>query len=346
MILKRIAFIAAMVTLLLFGILGPASAEDGDTFFKGKVVRIVVGIPPGGANDVNARILAKYMPKYIPGHPTIIVQNQAGAAGAVMTNALYANGPFDGLTIGAGLSSIATAQLLQPAGVRYDARKLIWLGASDQEVHVTYIWNTSPVKTIQDAQHTQLIVGAQGPGTSQWDYPTLANALLGTKFKIISGYDSMAALHAAMERGEVAGNGSSSYVTLATMSPEWLTDKKVNIILQWGYRDSPALAGVPRAYDLAQSDADRAAIKLVQVRLLFGKPLFLPPGVPADRVAVLRKAFDDTMKDPGFIEDEAKVRLDVFPMTGDEVTKAVEDAYATPPAVIERVRNILAGKGS
>jgi hypothetical protein len=208
------------------------------------------------------------------------------------------------------------------------------------------VWHTAPVKTFQDLLHTTLIVGAQGPGASQWDYPMIANALLGTKYKIISGYESTPAIHAAMERGEIMGNGASAYTTLQTISPQWLTEKKVNIILQWGDKTYPALKDVPRAYDLAKTDADRQAIKLAQIRLLFGKPFFLPPGVPADRVAVLRKAFDDTVRDPRFIADEKTTRLDVDPLTGEQVTKALNEVYAYPPAVVQRVRNILAGKSS
>ena len=338
--------IAAAALFAVSGGLKPAHADDADSFFRGKVIRIVVGVTAGPSNDLNARILARFLPKYIPGNPTIIVQNQGGAGSIIMANSLYNTGSFDGLTIGAGLNSIATAQLLQPAGVHYDARKLIWLGATDQDIDVTSVWHASPVKTVQDVMHTQLIVGAQSPGTAQWDYPTLANALFGTKFKIVAGYESQPQLYAAMERGEVMGIGASGYVSLLTLHAQWVAEKKVTTILQWGYKTIPDLAGVPRAYDLAKNDADRAAIKLAQIRLLFGKPFFLPPGVPADRVAMLRKAFNETMKDQGFLEEEAKTQLTVDPLTGEEVTKALEEAYTTPPAVIERVRNILAGRGS
>ena len=341
---KLIAMTAAATAALFFNAMTTASADDADSFFKGKVIRIVVGSPAGGGYDINARALAHYFANHVPGQPTVIVQNQGGAGSLIMTNALYNTGSFDGLTIGAPLGGIVTAQLLQPDGVHFDARKLIWLGTTSQEVHVSYVWNTAPVKNFQDLLHTELIVGAQGPGATQWDYPMIANALLGTKFKIVSGYESTPQIHTAMERGEIMGNGGLSYTTLAAVSPEWLTEKKVNIVLQWGDKKIPALADVPRAYDLAKNDADRDVIKLAQVRLLFGKPFFVPPGVPADRVAVLRKAFDDTMKDPGFIAEEEKAHLDVDPLPGVAVTKALEEVYAAPPATADRLRGILSGK--
>ena len=322
---------------------GPATAAD---FYSRKVLRIVVGTAAGAGYDLNARTLAMFLPDHIPGKPTVIVQNQPGAGSIIMTNSLYNNGPFDGLTIGAGLGGMVTAPLLQPNGVRYDVQKLNWLGTTVQDVQITYVWHTAPVKTIQDLRQTELVVGAQGPGSSQWDFPIIANALLHTKFKVVSGYESTPQLHTAMERGEVMGNGASSYTTLAVVSPGWLRDKMVNIILQWGTATLPELAGVPRAIDLAQTDADKQAIALVQGRLTFGKPFFLPPGVPADRVAILRRAFDETVRDPRFLAEEAKQRLEVSPLSGEEAARGIAALYATSPEVIQRVRDILAGSAS
>jgi tripartite-type tricarboxylate transporter receptor subunit TctC len=333
-----------LAALAALGLVLAATSAKADDFFRGKTIRIIVGGAAGAGYDLNARILARYMPDHIPGKPSIVVQNQMGAGSLIMANSVYNNGSFDGLTIGAGFGGIVTAQLLQPKGVHFDARKLIWLGTTTQDTQIAYVWAATPVKTYQDLLHTETLVGAEGPGASQWDYPMIANAVLGTKFKVISGYGSTQQIHAAMERGELMGNGGTSYSSLATLEPQWLAQRKVNILLVWGERSLPPLAGIPRAIDLAKNDADRQAIGLAIARLVVGKPFFLPPGVPADRVEILRRAFDATMKDPGFLAEEAKTKLDVSPLSGEEVTATINRIYATPPAVIDRVRDILTGK--
>ncbi|HTH98693.1 MAG TPA: hypothetical protein VL574_14860 [Stellaceae bacterium] len=337
--MKTTLIATAALATVLAATARPAQAED---FYQGKTITLICGIAAGSGYDINARTLAKYMPAHIPGHPNIIVQNQPGAGSITMTNKLYNAGPFDGLTMGAGFGGMPTAPLLQPQGVRFDALKLNWVGSTNQEVHVSYVWHTSPVQSFKDLLTKELVVGAQAPGSTQYDYPIMANALFGTKYKVIPGYESTPAINAAMERGEIQGNGATAYTTLVSLNGAWLTEKKIKIIMQWGAKKVDPNA--PSALELAKNDNDRAAIKLVQTRLIFGRPFFLPPKVPADRVAIIRKAFDDTMKDPGFVAEEHKLKLDVDWLSGEQLTEALKEAYATPPAVVDRVKKILTVK--
>jgi tripartite-type tricarboxylate transporter receptor subunit TctC len=330
------------VTALTFAIAAPAAAQESVAqFYQGKTVRMIVGVAAGSGYDINARALARHLSEHIPGKPTIVVQNQPGAGSISMTNQLYAAGPFDGTVIGAAFGGMPTAPLLTPEGVKFDPNKLNWLGSTNRETHVTYLWNTAPANSLDDIKKREIVVGAQAPGTTQYDFPIMANAIFGTKFKIVKGYGGTPQIHLAMERGEIEGNGASALTTLKALNGDWIKDKKVKIIAQWALRPNPELPGVPSVLDLAKNDADRAALLLVLARLDFGRPFFLPPNVPADRVEALRKAFDDTMKDPGFLAEAEKLKLDIDPLDGKKVSELVAHVLATPKDVVERVRDIF-----
>jgi tripartite-type tricarboxylate transporter receptor subunit TctC len=333
------------VAALMLGFAAPAMAQDDVAqFYQGKTVRMVVGIAAGSGYDINARALARHMSEHIPGKPAIVVQNQPGAGSISMTNQLYNIGPFDGTVIGAAFGGMPTAPLLTPEGVKFDPNKLNWLGSTNRETHVTYMWNTSPANSFEDFKKRETVVGAQAPGTTQYDFPLVANAIFGTKFKIVPGYGGTPQIHLAMERGEIEGNGASAYTTIKALNGDWIKDKKIKIIAQWALRPNPELPGVPSVLDLAKNDADKAALLLVLARLDFGRPFFLPPNVPADRVAALRKAFDDTMKDPAFLAEAEKLKLDIDPLSGAQVSALVTRVLATPKDVVERVRNIFDNK--
>ncbi|MEA2986147.1 MAG: hypothetical protein QOD94_2401 [Alphaproteobacteria bacterium] len=330
------------ITALTLGFAGPATAQDSVAqFYQGKTVRMIVGVAVGSGYDINARALARHLSEHIPGKPTIIVQNQPGAGSITMTNQLYNTGPFDGTVIGAAFGGMPTAPLLTPEGVKFDPNKLNWLGSTNRETHVTYLWNTAPANSLEDIKKQQIVVGAQAPGTTQYDFPVMANAIFGTKFKIVKGYGGTPQIHLAMERGEVEGNGASALTTLKALNADWIKDKKVKIIAQWALRPNPELPNVPSVLDLAKNDKDKAALLLVLARLDFGRPFFLPPNVPADRVEALRKAFDDTMKDPAFLAEAEKLKLDIDPLNGKQVSELVAHVLATPKDVVERVRDIF-----
>jgi tripartite-type tricarboxylate transporter receptor subunit TctC len=330
------------VTALVLAFTAQATAQESVAqFYQGKTIRLIVGVAVGSGYDINARALARHLGEHIPGKPTIIVQNQPGSGSVPMTNQLYNSGPFDGTVIGAAFGGMPTAPLLTPEGVKFDPNKLIWLGSTNRETHVTYLWNTSPVNNYEDIKKREVVVGAQAPGTTQYDFPLVANAIFGTKFKIVTGYGGTPQIHLAMERGEIEGNGASAYTTIKALNSDWIKDKKIKIIAQWALRPNPELPGVPSILDLAKNDADKAALLLVLARLDFGRPFFVPPNVPADRVAALRKAFDDTMKDPAFLAEAEKLKLEIDPLNGVQMTKLVADVLATPKDVVQRVRNIF-----
>jgi tripartite-type tricarboxylate transporter receptor subunit TctC len=324
---------------------GAVSAQqDVADFYRGKTLRIVVGVGVGSGYDINARAIARHLSAHIPGNPTVIVQNQPGAGSLTMTNALYNTGPFDGTVIGASFNGMPTTPLLQPVGVRFDPVKLIWVGSSNREAQITYLWHTAPVDKFEDIRNREIVVGAQAPGSTQYDYPMLVNHLFGFKFKIITGYESTPKIHLAMESGEVQGNGASNWSTIKALNPGWITEKKIKILAQWALRKHPDLADIPMVLDLARTDADRQALLLGLARLEFGRPFFLPPGVPADRVVALRRAFEATMKDKEFLADAEKLKIDVDPLTGEEVAALVEQVARTSPETAARVRAAMENK--
>ena len=333
---------AALVLSFVAGCTAPALAQQSVAdFYKGKTIRIVVGISVGSGYDVTARALQRHWGKYIPGNPTVIVQNQPGAGSMTMVNQLVANGPFDGTVIGAPFNGLPTTPLLQPAGVRFDPNTMQWIGSTNRETQITYMWHTAPVKTFAEIANTEVVTGAQAPGTTQYDYPTLANAVFNYKFKVVTGYKSTQDIHLAMERGEIHGNGSTNYTTLLALNGDWFKEKKVNIIAQWAMKKHPDLPNVPMVLDLAKNEADRQALELVIARLEYGRPFFFPPGVPEDRVQALRRAFDATMKDPEFLADAAKLKLEIDAITGEQAQELIARVLKTPAPVADRVRKAL-----
>jgi tripartite-type tricarboxylate transporter receptor subunit TctC len=331
----------ALTALLTAG--SVARAQDVAAFYAGKSIRLVVGVDVGSGYDVNARLLARHMGRHIPGNPAFVVQNQPGAGSVTMTSQLYATGPFDGTAIGAAFAGMPTIPLLQPGGSRFDPTKLIWLGNTNRETHVTYVWHTAPVQSLAEARTRELIMGAQAPGSSQVDFPLVADALLGFKFKIVAGYQSTSKINLALESGEVQGT-IAAWTTLKTLSSAWLADQKIKIIAQWALRPNAELPDIPNVLDAAKTDAERDALRLVLARLDVGRPFFLPPDVPPERVAALRSAFDATMKDPDYRAEADKLKIDVDPLTGAELAALVAQVAQTPAETVARVRAALERK--
>jgi len=318
--------------------------EDVAAFYRGKTVRIVVGVAVGSGYDLNARLLARHIGSHIPGNPTVIVQNQPGAGSLTMTNQLYASGPFDGTAIGAPFNGLPTTPMLQPGGARFDPNNLIWLGSTNRETQVTYVWHTAPVQSLQELTQKELIVGAQAPGSTQYDFAVLGNQLFGFKFKVVTGYGGTPKIHLAMESGEVHGVAATNWSTLKAINPQWLEEKKVKLLAQWGLQKHPDLPDTPSILDMAKNEADRQALRLSLARLEYGRPFFLPPNVPAERVLALRREFDATMKDPAFLAEAEKSKIDIDPLTGGQVAALVAQVSRTPPDVVARVRAAMENK--
>ncbi len=329
---------AALLALSLL-LAAPALAqEDVAAFYRGKTVRIVVGIAVGSGYDINARMLARHIGAHIPGNPTVIVQNQPGAGSMTMTNQLFAAGPFDGTAIGAPFNGLPTAPLLQPSGARFDPTKLNWIGSTNREVQVTYVWHTAPVQSLPELAAKELIVGAQAPGSTQYDFAVLGNHLFGFKFKVVTGYEATPKIHLAMESGEVHGIAATNWSTLKALNPHWLAEKKVKVLAQWGLRKHADLPEVPSILEMAKSDADRQALLLSLARLEYGRPFFVPPNVPSERVEALRRAFDATMKDPAFLAEAERSKIEVDPLSGEQVAALVAQVSRTPADIVARVR--------
>jgi hypothetical protein len=245
--------------------------------------------------------------------------------------------------MGASFNGMPTTPLLQPAGARFDPVKLNWLGSTNRETQAMYVWHTAPAQVLEDARAKEIVMGAQAPGSTQFDYPVLANKLFGFKFKVVTGYESTPKIHLAMESGEVHGT-IANWSTLKAINPGWIADKKIRIIAQWALKKNPELADVPLFLDLAKTDAERAALELMLARLEYGRPFFLPPNVPAPRLEALRRAFDATMKDPAYLAEADKLKIDVDPLSGAEVAALVEQVSRTPADTVARVRTAMENK--
>jgi tripartite-type tricarboxylate transporter receptor subunit TctC len=334
--------LSALGLLLAAATAAPAQ-EDVAAFFKGKTIRLVVGVGVGSGYDLNARLLARHLASHIPGQPSIVVQNQPGAGSLTMTNALYNNGPFDGTVMGASFNGLPTTPLLQPGGVRFEPVKLNWLGSTNRETQVLYVWHTAPAQVLADAKTREIVMGAQAPGSTQFDYPVLANKLFGFKFKVVTGYESTPKIHLAMESGEVHGV-IANWSTVKAIAGKWVADNKIRILTQWALRKNSELADTPMFLDLARTDEERAALNLMLARLEYGRPFFLPPNVPAVRVEALRRAFDLTMKDPAYLAEADKLKIEVDPLSGEQVAALVEQVSRTPADTVARVRAAMENK--
>ena len=329
-------------TICIICLCVPARAqEDVASFYRGKQLRMVVGTGAGGGYDLFARAVARHIVDHIPGNPTIVVQNQGAAGGLVMVNQLASLGPRDGTVIAAPVNGIPTAPLLEPSGAHFDAAKLNWIGSTNRETYVAFAWRTAPVQSLADLLRRPLIVGATAPGTTLVDFPLVTNAILRTRFKVVRGYDSTPQINVAIERGELEGNGGIGWQSVKTQTLQWIADKKISVIAQYGLRRDPEI-DAPTMLEQAKSEADRQALTMMFARTEYGRPYFTPPEVPPARVQALRRAFDATTKDPNFIADAAQLQLELSPMTGEEVQALVAKLAATPGETVARVRSALA----
>jgi tripartite-type tricarboxylate transporter receptor subunit TctC len=319
----------------------PAGAQDDvAAFYRGKQLRMIVGSAVGGGYDLFARIVARHIVHHIPGSPAIIVQNQPAAGGVVMTNQLYGQGPKDCTVIGVPINGLPTAPLLQ-SGTQFDPERLIWLGSTNREAYVAFVWHTVPVTSITEMTSKEVVVGATTPGTTMVDFPLLVNDVLGFKFKVVRGYQGTPQINLAIERGEVEGMGGLGWASVKAQTPHWISERKIKVLAQYGLKRHSELSNVPTMLELAKSDADRQAMTMLFARTEYGRPYFLPPDVPPPRVAALRRAFDATMKDPAFVAEAAKLQFDVDPLTGEQVQVLVAQLAATPREVVARVRAAL-----
>ena len=337
--------LAGLAALLSLAALQPAYSQQAvEDFYRGKQLDMVIGYSPGGTYDLYARLVARFLGNYIPGKPVIVPRNMPGAGSRVATKWVYAIAPKDGTVLATSDQSLSVEQAMGDKQLDVDTTKLVYIGNPNADNNTTVTWYTSGIKTIDDAKKKQVVMGATGGSTSS-QYPKAMNALIGTKFKIIIGYPGGNEINLAMEKGEVDGRGSNAWGSWKATRPDWLRDKKINILVQIGLSKAPDLPDVPLLIDLARNDEDRALLKLLSASSTIGRPVFTTPGAPAERVQALRDAFDRMVKDPAFLAETEKEHFDINPVSGAEMQKIVADIVATPKPIADRLLSIIGGVG-
>jgi tripartite-type tricarboxylate transporter receptor subunit TctC len=338
MIITRAPFIAATATAAL--ILGAATqirAQTPAEFYRGKQIELAIGYPPAGSNDVYSRLLARHLGKHIPGNPTIVPQNRPGAGSFTNLAYVYNVAPKDGTVIGIGAPTSALDEKLGNPGVRFKTAELNWIGRIDSLINIVFLWHTSKVKSVADAQRIEATLSGTGVGSTVSVYPTVMNNVLGTKFKLVMGYKGSSEAQLAVERGEVEGH-STSWTAVKVGHPDWRPSGKINIIVQFALSKHPELQDVPTVVELARNDEERAILRAVMNATEIGTAFFTTPNTPEDRVHALRRAFDATMKDPEFIADAERSKLTLGPLPGEELQKLVSEVSNLPPALLDKVR--------
>ncbi len=317
-------------------------AQDGGGFYKGKQINLIVSSDAGGAYDSYARLLAQVYAAHIPGQPTIVVQNMPGASGLKTANYMDKTAARDGTVIAGTHSSVPSAPLTSRSAANFDATKFSWVGSITSDPYVAYVWHTAPIKTLEDAKTTEVIMGGISVGSAGVDLAIAARELFGYKLKIVTGYKSSTEVKLAMERGEVHGTFANALSSIRASEPEWITEHKIRIIAQHGFKKHPDLPDVPMFMELAKKEEDRQALVFLLARQEAAKPYFGPPNVPADRLTMLRRAFDASIRDAKFLDlaGKAGVSLD-NPMTGEELADLVVQLAQTSPAVIDRVNKMF-----
>ena len=317
----------------------PATAQD---FFAGKTINITVGSTTGGSYDAYARLVARHYGRNSPGNPSVVVKNLPGAGGIKAAQQVYSVGVKDGTELGAPLNTVPVTMLLEPDKFALQPEAFIWLGTVASPANVLAVWHTTGVKTLNDAKRIETTIGSTNPGTTKEMFPLLANRLLGTKFRVINGYIGGAEINLAVERGEVQGHGANSWVSYQFQNADWVRDNKIVPLFQVTFERDPVLPNIPTLIELAQSEEQKRIIFILTATEAIGRPLVAPPGVPAERAQLLRRSFDATMTDKGFLADAEKAGLEVGPTSGEKLQDMVKIMMASPPDIVEKYKTAVA----
>jgi tripartite-type tricarboxylate transporter receptor subunit TctC len=334
--------LAATVLVALLGAAGDAAAQDGvGDFYRGKTLILQIGSEAGGGYDQVGRLVARHIGRYVPGQPNVIVQNVPGAGGLQLLNELYGVAPKDGTVIGAGISGTPTGALLTPRIARFDPRQFAWLGSAGTETLIVVVTDRAPVQNLADLYKTELVVGGTASGSASVDFPAITNALLGTRFKVVTGYTGAGAvLKLAMPSGEVDGCAAYVWSALKTTYPKELAAGTVRVLAQWGSARDPELPDVP-LFPEGSSASDRSLFEILYARQNYGRPYMAPPGVPQQRVAALRAAFAAIFKDAAFRADAERQKLDLNWVSAETLEALTARLMASPPDVVARVHALL-----
>jgi len=324
---------------LFFATLALGAAQAQEPFYKGKTVELIIGYPTGGSNDVYARLLSTHLGKHIPGNPVVVARNMPGAGSFLAANHMAAVAPKDGTSIAICAPTIALDEKLGTQGVRFKTAQLNWIGRISPLINIVMIWKTSPVKTVADAQKTEVTLGGTGVGSTVSIYPTVMNNMFGTKYKLIMGYKGSSEAMLALERGEVQGH-STAWEALKTAHPSWKPDGDVTIPVQFALARHSELPEVPTAMEFARTPDEKRVLEAILNATEVGTAFFTTPGAPAERVTLLRRAFDATMQDPDFKADVEKMRVSLAPMKGEDLQSLVSKVSDLPADVTEMVRKV------
>lgn len=330
----------ALSSLMLAAAIVPARAETVAEFYKGKTISMVVQTTTGNDYDNRGRLLARYMGDLLPGKPTIVTRNMPGGGGVVASNWLAKVAPRDGTVVSMLMQTASMNQALGMGQIQYDVRELGWIGNTSDTPSVVTVWHTLGAKTIEDAKRREIVLGGT-VGTASVIYPKVLNELVGTKFKIVTGYPGGNQINLAMENGEVQGRGSNSWSSWKSTRPDWVAENKIYNLVQIALKRAPDLQNVPLMMDLAQNDFDRALLRFLSADTAIARAIVTTPGVPADRMAALRNAFDASMRLPALIEEANKLQMDLAWLSGQESQKIAASIIETDPKVIARARDIV-----
>jgi tripartite-type tricarboxylate transporter receptor subunit TctC len=344
--ISRVAARMTMGALVALGLATAGAAKADDSVasnFKGRTVNMVIGYTVGGGYDLNARLLAKYLGKHIPGDPYVTPQNMPGAGSLKAAKYLFSIAPKDGTAIGTFGRSIPLEPLLG-GGADFDARKLTWLGSITSDVSLCITWQTSKIKTTQDLMTKPVKLAGQGAGSDPDVFTNTLKNLFNPKIKLVTGYPGSNEAGLAMERGEVDGECGVSWSTVSITHPDWVKDHKIHILIQMALERHPQLQNVPLVFDFAKDDETKKVLKVIVASQTFARPFAAPPGMPADITAALRKAFVDTMNDKDFLAEADKLKLEVRPVSYQKIDELLADLYATPPDILAKAKAAVGGQ--
>ncbi|MDO9353521.1 MAG: tripartite tricarboxylate transporter substrate-binding protein [Solirubrobacteraceae bacterium] len=327
--------LAVLSSVLMTG----ASARAAD-FYEGKTITIVVGFTPGGTYDQMARFYSRHLPRFLPGKPTVIVQNMPGAGSMVATSHLYNAAARDGTVLGVIGGGTVWEAILGNPQARYDPKAFNWVGGKSRDNITCLVWHTSPIRTIEDVRTREVVVGSTGPGSRTMTFPKALNELAGTKFKIVAGYPGGNEITNALEKGEVEGYCGWALGSLKQRAPAWYNEKKLRFLVQFATERDRELADVPLATDLAKTPAASRIMEFLTSDATLAWTLLAPPGVPAERVALLRTAFEAMLKDPAALAEAEREKLEIGPVSGADLQALVERLAETPAETIAAIKVI------
>ena len=337
-----LAATALLAVALALTSIPAARAQSVADFYRGKTIDLDIGYSVGGGYDLYARLIARRLGGHIPGNPTVVPKNMEGAGSLRLANYLYSAAPNDGTVIGAISRGAAFDPLLGETGAQFDATKFSWIGSANNEVSVCIASARSGITRFDDLFDKPLTIGSTGAADDTYQFPALVNAVLGTKFKIVTGYPGGNDVSLALERGEVQGRCGWSWSSIKTTRFNWVRNKRIVVLVQMALSKHPDLPDVPLIMDLAQTKSIAETVELKQIfkmifaRQTMGRPYLAPPGVPADRLAALRKAFMDTMTDPQFLAEADANKFEINPVSGEELQTLVQDVYQTPRDIVKK----------